>query len=365
MSPEPGDPAALRVSDVEREQVQQFLARAMVAGQITAGEYSERSAAALAARFRRDLEGLLDDLPGADLHVSRSVDVLDLQAGVGGAISRRGYWRVPPLVRVRSWVGGVTLDFSGAEFTTLVVAVELATGMCSPVLVLPEHATADVDDLRIAAGKVRDDIHHRRERGVPHPGAVLVRPSPVGEALGQPALDPARRHRHELGLEGVVQRVGEHVGQGLDEPVGALGPVHVQHARTSPCRLDLPTPPTLDEESDDAAPRSPVSLGLLAAARSRTRGGNANPCPRDTGRGTYLPGRGGRAATIRSATCSARPHGSAGSPCPYSSWFRMNPWSCAVPTVTVQEIEPSELCSIVAGRPPTVAGLNSANCRVR
>ncbi|MEJ2863417.1 DUF1707 SHOCT-like domain-containing protein [Actinomycetospora flava] len=167
-SPEPGDPAALRVSDVEREQVQQFLARAMVAGQITPGEYSDRSAAALAARVRRDLEGLLDDLPGADLHASRSVDVLDLQAGVGGAISRRGYWRVPPLVRVHSWVGGVTLDFSGAEFTTPVVAVELATGMCSPLLVLPEHATADVDDLRISAGKVRDDIHHRRERGVPH-----------------------------------------------------------------------------------------------------------------------------------------------------------------------------------------------------
>lgn len=192
-SPEPGDPAALRVSDVEREQVQQFLARAMVAGQITAGEYSERSAAALAARFRRDLEGLLDDLPGAELHASRSVDLLELQAGVGGAISRRGYWRVPPLVRVHSWVGGVTLDFSSAEFTTPVVAVELATGMCSPVLVLPEQATADVDDLRIAAGKVRDDIRHRRERGVPH---IVVRGR---HSLGDVVLRHPRKPRWRPG----------------------------------------------------------------------------------------------------------------------------------------------------------------------
>ena len=163
----PGD---LRVSDVEREQVQQFLARAMVAGQLTPAEYSDRAAAALAARVRGDLVGLLDDLPGASLHASRSasVDVLDLQAGVGGAIARRGYWRVPPTVRVRSWIGGVLLDFTDAECTAPVIAVELATGLCSPVLVLPEHATADVDELRISAGKVRDETVHRRERGTPH-----------------------------------------------------------------------------------------------------------------------------------------------------------------------------------------------------
>jgi hypothetical protein len=195
-SPEPGDPAALRVSDVEREQVQQFLARAMVAGQITAGEYSDRSAAALAARVRRDLEGLLDDLPGASLQATRPVDVLDLQAGLAGSITRRGYWRVPPLVRVHSWVGGVTLDFSGAEFTTPVVVVELATGLCSPVLIVPEHGTADVDELRIAAGKVKDDTHHRRERGVPH---VVVRGR---HSLGDVVLRHPRRPRWRPGLPG-------------------------------------------------------------------------------------------------------------------------------------------------------------------
>ncbi|MHC1561784.1 DUF1707 SHOCT-like domain-containing protein [Actinomycetospora sp. C-140] len=192
-SPEPGDPASLRVSDVEREQVQQFLARAMVAGQITPAEYSDRSATALAARVRGDLDGLLDDLPGASLQATRPVDVLDLQAGLAGAITRRGYWRVPPLVRVHSWVGGVTLDFTGAEFTAPVVIVELATGLCSPLLVLPDHATADVDDLRIAAGKVKDDTAHRRERGVPH---VVVRGR---HSLGDVVLRHPRKSRWRPG----------------------------------------------------------------------------------------------------------------------------------------------------------------------
>jgi hypothetical protein len=40
--------------------------------------------------------------------------------------------------------------------------------MCSPVLVLPDAATADVDELRVSAGRVRDDTAHHRERGSPH-----------------------------------------------------------------------------------------------------------------------------------------------------------------------------------------------------
>jgi hypothetical protein len=191
-SSEPRDDGDLRVSDSEREQVAQFLSRAMVAGQLTPGEYSDRAAVAQAARVRRDLVGLLDDLPGAVLHASLAVDVLDLRAGVGGAIHRRGWWRVPPTVRVHSWVGGVVLDLSEAEFAAPVVAVELATGMCSPVLVLPDTATADVDELRIAAGKVRDETGPRRERGTPH---VMVRGR---HSFGDVVLRHPRRPRRLL-----------------------------------------------------------------------------------------------------------------------------------------------------------------------
>jgi hypothetical protein len=164
---EPED-ARERASDGEREDVAGMLARAMVAGRLTPVEYSDRAAIAQAARYRDQLDGLLSDLPGAELHSSHRSDVLALEAGLGGSISRRGYWKVPPTVRVHSWVGGVLLDLSEAECATAVLAVDLATGMCSPTLVLPEGATADVDGLRIAAGSVRDETVHRRERGPLH-----------------------------------------------------------------------------------------------------------------------------------------------------------------------------------------------------
>ena len=166
-----------------------MLARAMVAGRLTAAEYSDRAAIALGARVRRDLVGLLDDLPGAALHASLEVDVLDLEAGVGGAISRHGWWRVPPTVRVHSWVGPVKLDFTEAEFVAPVVVIELATGMCSPEIVLPCEATADVDELRISVGRVRDDLIHHRERGTPH---VTVRGR---HSVGEVALRHPRRPR--------------------------------------------------------------------------------------------------------------------------------------------------------------------------
>lgn len=199
-SSEPVDPGDLRVSDAEREQVQQFLSRAMVSGQLTPGEYSDRVAVAQAARVRRDLTGLLDDLPGAVLHASLAVDALDLRAGVGGAIRRRGWWRVPPTVRVHSWVGGVELDLSEAEFTAPVVAVELATGLCSPVLVLPDDATVDVDELLISAGKVRDETGGRRERGTPH---VMVRGRhSFGDVVLRRPRRPRRLLRRARRLEG-------------------------------------------------------------------------------------------------------------------------------------------------------------------
>ncbi len=187
-----------RASDGEREDVAALLARAMVAGRLTPAEYSDRVATAQGARFRDELDGLLADLPGAVLHSSHGSDVLELEAGLGGSISRRGLWRVPPTVRVHSWIGSVLLDLSEAECATSVVAVELATGMCSPTVVLPEGGTADVDDLRVSAGSVRDETVHRLERGPVH---VSVRGR---HAFGEVVLRHPVRGRWER-LRGLPQ----------------------------------------------------------------------------------------------------------------------------------------------------------------
>lgn len=67
------NPRDLRVSDAERSHVLALLEKATGRGMITLAEYSERSAIAIAARTRGDLNVVLVDLPGIfvggqDLH---------------------------------------------------------------------------------------------------------------------------------------------------------------------------------------------------------------------------------------------------------------------------------------------------------
>jgi hypothetical protein len=47
--------------------------------------------------------------------------------------------------------------------------------------------------------------------------------------LGEPPLDPPGGHGQHLGLHGVVQRLGHQVAERLDEGVGPLSSVEVQH----------------------------------------------------------------------------------------------------------------------------------------
>jgi uncharacterized protein DUF1707 len=56
-------PRELRVSDVERQAVVRRLERALRDGRLTIIEFDERTQAAYAARTRRELDELTEDLP--------------------------------------------------------------------------------------------------------------------------------------------------------------------------------------------------------------------------------------------------------------------------------------------------------------
>ncbi|WP_157767935.1 DUF1707 SHOCT-like domain-containing protein [Actinosynnema pretiosum] len=63
---EPVKPEDIRVSDKDREQVQDFLRRAHVEGSLDVTEFDERVGEALRARTRGDLARLIADLPVPD-----------------------------------------------------------------------------------------------------------------------------------------------------------------------------------------------------------------------------------------------------------------------------------------------------------
>ena len=74
------------------------------------------------------------------------------------------------------------------------------------------------------------------------PVAARADTEPVGEPLGQPALDAPGRHDHDLLGERVVEGLAEEVAQRLRQQVGARGPVQVErHGATLGGRADIGT----------------------------------------------------------------------------------------------------------------------------
>ena len=117
----------------------------------------------------------------------------------------------------------------------------------------PRPARAGVDDLQerphrpggvpgvVVGGHPRGALdgggHHLAGGGEGDVRAHAVAPprrraEPVRQAVREPALHPARRHRDDLGGERVRRRLGDEVGQRVGQGVRALGPVQVQHGVT-------------------------------------------------------------------------------------------------------------------------------------
>ena len=74
----------------------------------------------------------------------------------------------------------------------------------------------------------------RRRVWEPHVGAHAVllagrRAEDVGQPLRDPPLDTPGRNRDDLGRERVARRLTKHLSEPVDQPVGALGPVDMQH----------------------------------------------------------------------------------------------------------------------------------------
>lgn len=65
--------ADLRVSDAERNEVAEALSKHYADGRLDAGEFKERLDQAMTAKTRRDLSGLLMDLPGTAAPASAPV----------------------------------------------------------------------------------------------------------------------------------------------------------------------------------------------------------------------------------------------------------------------------------------------------
>lgn len=175
-SPSSPEPRGIRISDADREKAAQRLHQALGEGRITLSELEERLALVYAARYEADLYPPLADLPGADVVAGAGAPMVPapsdappvvLRAGMS-TIKRSGAWDVPARLQVHSAMGSVVLDFCDATIRYPVIDIEVDLGAGSAKLLLPDEATANVDDVVAGMGTVKSSVPSIRRPGVPH-----------------------------------------------------------------------------------------------------------------------------------------------------------------------------------------------------
>jgi hypothetical protein len=98
--------------------------------------------------------------------VSREAPLV-LKAGMS-TLKRTGDWDVPARLKLHTGMGTIVLDFCEAVIQHPVVDVEVEVGAGTVRLLLPEGATANVDDVVSSMGTVKSRVPSRPKERVPH-----------------------------------------------------------------------------------------------------------------------------------------------------------------------------------------------------
>jgi hypothetical protein len=162
--------AALRASDAERDRVVDLLAGAASEGRITLEEYSERSAAALAARTDEDLAALTADLPAPAVSPGRG-EVSPAHEQIHtllGNETRKGSWVVPARLSIRSVLGDCHIEMQHAVIRQPVTTIEATAKFGSVTLYVPDGIEVRLSGRSVLGSKSSE------LRSEPRPGAPVI-----------------------------------------------------------------------------------------------------------------------------------------------------------------------------------------------
>jgi hypothetical protein len=178
-----------RMSDADREQLVEHLQQAVGEGRLTLDEFQERVDGVLACRTFGEGEKYFADLP--DLlppRASAPRDVAEIRS-TAAPLRRAGRWNVPRRLLVRCRAGSVKLDFTSAVIGCRVVEIVLDVVAGSTILVLPEGASVDVDNVEMMAGSLRVTLPDTGSDQIGKPHFVVTGTQKAG------GLTVRRQHR--------------------------------------------------------------------------------------------------------------------------------------------------------------------------
>lgn len=186
------EPARLRASDTDREQVAQQLHRAMGDGRITMSELEERLGIVYAAKTLGELEPVLTDIPGAvsptnaagppATQPSPGAPESRIGGTPGSATSiaimsgtdRKGRWVVPRQHNSFAFWGGVEIDLREARFAEREVTITAVAIMGGIDVVVPDDVHVRVTGIGVMGAFERVDRKDPRPEDEVPEGAPVV-----------------------------------------------------------------------------------------------------------------------------------------------------------------------------------------------
>jgi len=186
--------AAVRASDRERDAVVQRVQQAFAEGRLDDTEFDERMRAALTARTRADLDGLLADLP-AETAAPGAVPVAAGRGSSGpgrvaialkSSVRRGGRWRVPERYTAVVYKGSGWLDLRAAELSGPVTTFRAVAYKSQVMILVPPGVRVEMTGFGVTQGADEDDPGYRlptdapviHVRGVAYKGTVEVTTRP-------------------------------------------------------------------------------------------------------------------------------------------------------------------------------------------
>ncbi len=168
---QPGDIAAQRAADADRDAVAERLRVAAREGRIELWELEERLDQAYRAKTYGELATLLADLPAQPGFTSfpgigTEPETLVLQTKTLN-IRKAGRWIVPRLITAESTTGWITIDFTEASCAYPEVTVEVITRTGWIQLILPEGWAARVSPMSAYTGHVSNKAAETADPGAP------------------------------------------------------------------------------------------------------------------------------------------------------------------------------------------------------
>lgn len=157
----------MRVGDNDRQQIVHRLEQAYAEGRLTLEEFSERTAAAWAAKTTHDLVPLTKDLPAVG-HTTAPVPLpasTDFSIAPGtepppssttiaimGGRDVKGRWRPARHNKVVAIMGGANLDLRHAEFNGPEIAISYFALMGGGEIIVPEGVRVEVGGFAFMGG---------------------------------------------------------------------------------------------------------------------------------------------------------------------------------------------------------------------